>query len=331
MNYTTECLAFKSNFSADNVYDISLDVYIILTLICNCVLIQLLCLIGIMGNILTVIVLICTGFKSSTNIALFALAASDLLYSITESLHRLPYIILYFDNSLANNIYSYISVYIFAWNQYLTQLSTDIVVVIAVERMIAVWFPFKTSQMMSPFRMGCIIFMVIILLIPLYLPYALYTSLLPITINNKTTMYIQLSQFGTENGLFYEIHRKYVLIPLNAVVPTVTIIVCSVLIIYKLMLSSRKVKKLSSNAVSDKREKDIKSIKITLLLCFFVVALVLVPSNTIDMYFRYTPNLPYSGRIITILFFLLNIIYQINASINFIIYVIFNSKFYKTY
>ncbi|XP_059150565.1 probable G-protein coupled receptor B0563.6 [Physella acuta] len=293
--------------SERQVLEISTETFDALANFLNCFLIHVMCLFGIVGNILTIIILLYNGFKVATNVALFVLAVSDLFFSVTQSLIKIPSLIYLFNFELAYNVLSYLLANIYMWNQCAVTISIDIVAVITLERFIAVWLPFKVSRLISPNRMICIIAAVLTITIPQYILESLTMCVTQINIgNNITITYYTNTLFYRNNITFFEMFRKFFKLTVNAGIPTVFIIVCSVMIIFKLTLSSRNLKKMSVSA-SEKRTKDLRSIKTTLSLCFCLVFFVLIPSNGYDLYISYTDNLSIGKRLLSlILFFFTN-------------------------
>lgn len=125
---------FLNYIYEDVIYDLCICLY--------CVFIHLLCVLGLTRNRATIIILVYHGFIS-TNIVLVGRAATILFFSVKESVFKLSYRTSSFESNLNSSVYTYYDVYIYAWNQYSIQFSFDLVSVIAVERMVAVLFPFK--------------------------------------------------------------------------------------------------------------------------------------------------------------------------------------------
>ncbi|XP_059166191.1 FMRFamide receptor-like [Physella acuta] len=311
------------------IYDISPNVFDQLSTFINCFLIHIMCLFGILGNVITIVILVYNGFTVATNIALIALAVSDLFYSVTQSLGRVQSIVYKFNPDLAYCFYSYYMVYIFAWNQCTITTSAYIVTAIAIERMIAVWFPFKVVHLITPIKMGCIVILLGVLTVVIYSPYAIYVQLDQRTLFvNKTVTWYKQNQPYINNVNFFEVYRTFVTIFSNVIIPLIIILVCCFVIILRLTLSNKTIKKMT---LSEKRVRDLKSVKITLLVCLSLVVLVLIPLNALDIYLSYSQTNLISPRIQSVLMYLLQCVSQCSASTNFIIYVLFNPKFFSTY
>lgn len=116
-------------------------------LIINCVLINIISLLGSFGNIVCLYILYLHGLRnSSTNVILFSLAIVDLLILITLPLRKISLMIEPFDKALSITVESHVVAWHFlTLNRVWSLTSNAHVTLIAVERFLAVYFPFKVS------------------------------------------------------------------------------------------------------------------------------------------------------------------------------------------
>ncbi|CAL1526078.1 unnamed protein product, partial [Lymnaea stagnalis] len=140
--------------------------------------------------------------------------------------------------------------------------------------------------------------------------------------------------------LFYQENYNTFIVPyvngfltiLSSPFPFAVILVCTSVIIVKLSLSSQTFSGLSRQTKS-KRTQELKSVKMTLVLCLSISFLMLMPTSIFEFiafFHEDTLNNLTTNELNAILI-CLQIPYQLSASINFIIYVTTSSKFNKTY
>ncbi|XP_059166818.1 FMRFamide receptor-like [Physella acuta] len=292
----------------------------------NIVIIPIVSFFGIVGNVLTIVILKYNGLNESTNIILTGLAVGDLFFSVTQFFPVIPRCM---NSALAESMFNYYAVYIYGWNQYAVCISIHMVTLIALERMIAVCFPFRVSTLLTPYRIKCIVIAIYFSDAILYIPRDFMREIKwTFFSSSNSTIAIQVStDFLKSNG--FTIYNDGIISTIAIFIPTTTIIVCSIMITTKLTLSYRNIKKLSSSDARSKRVKDVRSVKITLIICLFVIICVLAPTNIFNKILN-DRNL-FSGYCVFVLISVVFLIYQINASVNFIIYVAMSPKFVKTF
>ncbi|XP_059171884.1 uncharacterized protein LOC131952956 [Physella acuta] len=127
--------AFTDNFlSRDFLHDYMLD----LDFFINVIFIQIICVLGVTGNIFNIIVLTKHGFHDTTNIILTSLSFSDLLFSITTSMSCVHNAIKIYDPYLAMKVYVFYAKHLAFANTISNVSGLVHVAVIAVERVFAV-------------------------------------------------------------------------------------------------------------------------------------------------------------------------------------------------
>lgn len=297
--------------------------------IMNCILIPIVSIFGILGNITTIIILTYNGLNEATNIILTGLAVSDLFFSTTQFLHQLVEIIGLFYLEAAMALYGYYFVYLYGWNQYAVCISVHMVTFIAIERMIAVCFPFIASTTLNPYKIKLTVIAIYILVGILYIPRSFMFDLSHglFSGTNITVILVTYSDFVLSNG--FVIYNTGIMGPIAVFIPSGIIIICTVMIISKLSLSYKNMKKMASSEARAKRVKDIRSIKITLTICLCGLIFHLFPTNL--FFFIIGDRNLFSLYCSVVISYFIILIYQINASINFVIYVIISPKFANTY
>ncbi|XP_059154661.1 probable G-protein coupled receptor B0563.6 [Physella acuta] len=324
---------FEPRGSHDGIYDVSDDAVEILRVLTYNVIMPVLCVMGISGNCLTIVVLKHHGFKDTTNLLLASLAVSDLLYSLLGVVFCVEHFIYPFSIDLYSIISIYISLYLQLWNNAFLSTSVYCVVIIAMERMVAVVFPFKAALIITPTRITVSLVFVFLVCPPLYcLEYLTHDLLiLPDTVTNYTYYIPAFSQFYLDNEKFVYMYNNVFLNIVFIGFPILLIMTSAILIVAKLKTSMRKVAGMSS-AAHKKRVMDVRAIKITLSLCVCMMVLVLIPTNVTSWYIVYTDYQPFSISSQMVFTFVARVTGpQLNASINFFIYVQTSSKFANTY
>lgn len=90
-------------------------------------------------------------------------------------------------------------------------------------------------------------------------------------------------------------------------------------------------KKMSSPDAQSKRIKDVKNVKITLNICMCVICLVLIPTNIYNIISLTEYNELFNYQAMYVMETFVRLIYQVDASLNFVIYVTLSPKFAKVY
>ncbi|XP_059176814.1 neuromedin-U receptor 2-like [Physella acuta] len=137
----------------------------------DCVFIQFVCLLGILGNVLTLMVLLKDGRTSSTNMLLTSMTLVHLLTVLTTPIRRANCVISLFDPDLAAMFYLYQFCYLSAINRLTAILSTSHVALISVERFMAVYYPFHVTFTFSQRKTLTYILLTYMFWLGLSLPY----------------------------------------------------------------------------------------------------------------------------------------------------------------
>ncbi|XP_059149163.1 FMRFamide receptor-like [Physella acuta] len=287
---------------------------------------------GIIGNILTLIVLFQYGFKESFNVLLTSLAIADLVYSFTVLAISMDHFVT--DQTSRELLEAVISAHLYPLNEVAYNTSAFIIAALSLQRMIVVWFPFKASFIFTPFRTLVIVISINLAMFLLYSPRCFRWILLPVdsSTNKNDSMYVVQHDI-----YFYDNDSDYVLsstiikfLSLMVIAPSI-ISVCSFITIAKIITSSDIVKKMSKTFYR-KRLNETKLEIMNLSICSCIVFLTVIPTtmNPEVFYFRGPRKTP---PLATLLLYndLVPFLMQINASIHFLIYVTYSSKFLKIF
>lgn len=295
----------------------------------QCIVFPVITAVGILGSILSLIVLFQKNLRNSTtSIVLIGLAFSDLCFLVTNFVRKSTCIFKEYDQLLADEINATTFFYMFYLKTSFSRVSTLIVVLISVERLIAVAFPLKVKQIVTKKRMIASVMSIYALvfgsLSALPLQYT-YTYI-------RGKPYISQTKFATENAVPLKAYNEYFLPIVFRYIPVIIVITLNTVIIYLVRQSKR-----FQNTVGkqDQKRKDeqrkitrmLLSVAIIFLICLLPGDLLLLCSSTIDgfEFFGTYHNL------FMVLSDLCLMFEMINSSVNFITYMILNRNFYDTY
>ncbi|CAL1536280.1 unnamed protein product, partial [Lymnaea stagnalis] len=199
-------------------------------------LIPLLSVLGIVGNVFNMVVLCRHGFKKSTNIILVSLSLSDFLFSFLNIAYRLKNLMPYFDQNVGTTVTTFSYILIYPMINIFLCLSLLHVTAIAIERFVAVFFPFYVSRIFTPFRVKWTVLSLYIFTVSLLMVLFFYYSYEWVydARYNVTVARTVYSQVCRENPGFFNIYIGLVLNNLFTTIPLVIILLCSLAIAIKL-------------------------------------------------------------------------------------------------
>lgn len=302
------------------------DIVNILEIFTNCIMINLICIFGIIGNSINIIVLCKHGYRESNNIILVSLSVSDLLFSFILPLTRLKCLVKHFDEGFSITLNTFVTVYLFMPKY--TCLATDIsyVTLIAVERFIAVFFPFQVGKIFDKKTTR-----IIAIAIPVFCLIVLTPTFLALTFTwtfhhglNQTVAVIEYTQF-------YVVHHKfldfYAWVGLNIFFSVSAIFIISVCCLsVGLRLSRAAVKRRALTSRSS--GYDVRVVRMLVTVCIVFLA-VSIPNSVLYSY--YVPNFIFVSAMHELIDNICAILYAVNASANFVVYVTMSKKFASTY
>ncbi|CAL1539596.1 unnamed protein product [Lymnaea stagnalis] len=285
-------------------------------------------LIGIFTNTFNILVLSKQRLQEQSNIVFLALSVADLHFSMTETvLNRMAQISSRADFN--HDGHHYVAGVI---GVSLTTMVTItwLVSVISVERMVAVCFPFHVSSIFTPNRMKLVILLVYafigVMLIPkmgsFYIDCVFEEQL-----NTTVLAYFERPWFVDNNWWLFFYYLNF-LPPVSSTVPMVTILVGTFPIIIRLKKTQRVLGIVSTSGKN--RVKEMRSVKISLVICLCMAFSILVPNACLDAYYVLGGE-SFHFIILLLIRDFTQLAVQINASMNFFVYVAMSSKFSKTY
>ncbi|CAF3995549.1 unnamed protein product [Rotaria sordida] len=314
-----------SNNSSSTDHDSGLDYILLFRLIVWGYFGMVLSLFGIIGNIITILVLISPSMRTtSTNIYLTALSCSNILFLLifipSYSMRYLLGYRLYISNQPP-----------FAFEILLTRLPTSpvyntillsiiyLTIAVSMDRLILIKFPLKAKQILTQRATLITILLIYIFSIVYCIPYWLEQRYIP------ELKQCRLTDIGKK---IHKYTRIYIYIPVVYLIPFVTLTCINVTIIQNLIATKRRKKHLCGK-INKKKQADNH---ITLMLVTVIIVFVLcqLPLLILNAWYAIDPH----GSYDSILFHSLNsigiLLIVCNTSTNFLLYCFFGQKFRQT-
>ncbi|KAK6997905.1 neuromedin-U receptor 2 [Biomphalaria glabrata] len=291
----------------------------------NYIVTPILCILGVVGNYMNIIVLRRCGYKDTNVLLLVSLSLADLLLSLINGVLHIHFIIESFDFVAASLIGSYAQQYLLSTFTSSLCIVQCHLVSIATERFIAVYFPFHVARIFSRSRVLIIIFCMYIFSIIFYIPHGLIYDVATTNIpGTNRTMYIRVvSQYFLAN---YDAMYKYSVLGtgnLTTGILPAFIVIESALVGMKLII--RKSQPLSKMKKGD--ANDLKGMRLLMAVC---VVSVLVSISGLTIVHFHNDRRPVYSSVLALKIDISNSISQFFSSTNFVIYVTMSNKFYRT-
>ncbi|KAH3877072.1 probable G-protein coupled receptor B0563.6 [Dreissena polymorpha] len=295
----------------------------------QCYVLPILTVIGILGNICSLIVLFQKKLRTSTTtMILIGLAFSDTCFLATNMVRKSSCIISHYDKLLSEIVSNTTFYYMHYLKTAFSRVSTFLVVLISLERVIAVGLPLKAKTLITKRR---ILAGVIACYVIAFGGLAAYPPQYTYTFVGKRP-FIAYTDFAKNNVESLKIYNDYFLPIGFRHIPVVIVFLLNTVIIVLVHRSNRFQK--TASVQDSKRKDDQKKITRMLLTVDIVYLICLLPGDiflrcSIEIpefqYFRSQHNLFLAISDITLLF------EMINSCINFVIYMVLNRNFYDTY
>lgn len=304
--------------SPDRVKNPHEAVYLQLQFITGLILYPILCLLGLTGNLLSVAVLSHKKMRSSTNTYLIALAISDSIKLLNDSLYFFTILFMHFHPTTGNKMYGYL----YPYAHYIFNMSTCttawITVSVAAERYIFVCHAIKAKRICNIERSRVLCIVVYITMSIITIPFGMRYKTIYNTHNISNHTYLDVTVTTLwRNEQFVNIYQWSQTF-LRSIIPLFVLCFFNYFIIQALR-HTRAARKMSSKY------------KITLMLVSVIIVFLvcITPDAIMSTFFGYgyydASYLARAAREITDLLLL------INSSVNFILYCTFNQLFRKRF
>ncbi|XP_059140702.1 probable G-protein coupled receptor 21 [Physella acuta] len=306
------------------------DVVIYCEIVFSFLLTPLLCLLGVVGNVLNVIILRHHGLRDKVNILLLSISVCDLFFSLSQLVIQVNRFIRFATPAMALTLTSFVNLYVLPVNQTCFSISICHVTTIAIERLVAVCFPFHVSRIFTQFRLKiCVVFLFvypIVMTTPTFLNYEIRWVRNPTY--NITVATLSESSLNLNTYESFNIFNLYVVGNLLSTVPPTMILGSSIVIALTIAVKRKEFSgSIGAANLATKSLKEKKMFKMLLTICLLSLV-VCFPTSVLDMYNSYGMT---SSALVRTYQILRSLLSQINASANFIIYVTMSTKFAKTY
>ena len=276
---------------------------------------------GLVGNLLTIVILSQPAMHSSTNVYLTALAAWDSVVLVGTALliglPGIPNLTLYM-----NYIYPYVVCYIYPLALVAQTATIWLTVSFTVERFIAVSHPLKAASMCTIHRakvvIGCVSIGALIYNLPRWFEYRTVFRSDPIT--NQTVVGIEETAFG-KNAVYLQVYFSWLYVPIMCCVPLLVLSILNTFLVLAVRKSRRQRKDMN---VKQSRENNVTIMLAAVVIVFIVCQ---VPALVYNLAFAIDKGHVHSSFGYMVLSHLRNFLVNLNSSVNFILYCAMGQKF----
>ena len=297
----------------------------------ECVTIPILVTFGVTGNILSLIVLSQRRLRrSSTNVLLIGLAMSDLLYLLSTVVRKSTCIISRFDPILSYKYFVLSFSGAYYVNTCFSRVSSLLVAVISIERLLAVTLPMKVRLLC---RRTTVVITVIAVLVFTFASLVLLPLQYAVKYVNKTP-YLRYNDFYLENKEFVEIYNRYLTVAVLRWLPKVIVVVCNGIIIAFLWRRTIPVEAAENVISMANVSRTQRKITLMLVTVAVVFVLTLLPGDAFWLASMLVDGFRLYGKYNNLFDVLSDVTLTfeiINSSINFVIYMVLNSTFSEVY
>lgn len=301
----------------------------------ECILFPIITLFGSSGNIMSLVILLQRKLRNSTGLILIGLAIADLCYLITNMIRKSSCIISRIDEFAEDKFTATIFSPIFYVITSFSRVSSWLVVLISIERLIAVAFPMKIKLWVSTKRMIVSVTLIYILVFFLVSPLAAqYTLGTFFNSRTNTTIYrITNSKFYNENKDILALHNEFLATLLLRHFPVILVMLFNLMII--IILQRRNMWRKKTD-VKKAKSDDKTQARITrmLLIIAGICLLCTAPGSIFLLVYRLVDGFELFGKyhnIFLVCSGISTLLTMINSSVNFIIYMVFNKQFADVY
>lgn len=289
----------------------------------NGIVLNLVGIVGILGNIVSMIILSRPHMRSSINYLLIGLARSDTILIVTSMLlfglrsvyPYTGYMVFYY-----YYIYPHIAIIIFPLATAAQTATAYLTLLVSLERYVAVCHPLRARALCTYGRskyyvLFCAIFAILYNLVKL-----LEVDIVMEDIPTLGPVYCVVSSNLRKNDLFktYYVHWGYLVV--NYLIPFAGLLVFNVLIYLQVRKANRERQRLSR---SERREIGLATMLMCVVVMFCLSNVLALILNMQEAFFTKKLN----QNFITIS----DLLITLNSSVNFIIYVIFGEKFQRIF
>ncbi|XP_076455554.1 uncharacterized protein LOC143290142 [Babylonia areolata] len=316
---------------------ISLSTTVLITDVLSCGVQPVISLLGVVGNSLCVIVILCQGLQQTTNIILMGLAVTDLLYVLLSLRSLVECFARRFHSGLAVDISMVSQTSLVMLDTELAMLSRLYTCFIAVERVIVVRCPLKASSLLTRCRTLLVSagLWILAFVSCIHCFFLLQVGQVFNHAQNDTTKVVTLTAFHKRNRAVLLLATNLVRPLFSQYVPVVLVLTCTFVILRTLKQSQTQRKEMAvmESSTNDQQQQQITKALLSVCVVFLVTN---VPGVIVTLFrllygedgfggtgrYRNCHRVAVSVMLLFMLF---------NSSVNFMLYVIFNQKFAATF
>ncbi|XP_071103181.1 mu-type opioid receptor-like [Haliotis cracherodii] len=279
------------------------------------------------------VVLCVQGSKERVNVILFGMAVSDTLFLVTALMRKLNCLVSKVDAFAADDLSTIMKSHVLVLNILFGRITTLLIMLIAIERFIAVYLPLKAHYLLTPRRM---IVAVTILYISATIAMApalnLYETVWVYNSQqNRTMPFLKPTKFNLDNLDFFSFYLDQFLNFVFRYIPLFLVCLFTALVVSKLKRSASWRRRISSTV--DKVKDDDRTT--SMLLLVNAIYLICVIPGTITITVRFIiPEFDFRGRYantFNLIGGFILLIESCNSSVNFIVYMAMSRRFSATY
>lgn len=289
---------------------------------------------GVVGNVLSIIVLTHQSMKSSTNCYLTALSVADTLYIIFSATLSFKHY-----NHVGETVaYTYWSPVATVLADMSSNVSVWLTVTLTIERYIVIRHPMNGRNVCSIHRAESIIALISVIVIALTVPEFFEREVVDsMDKSNRTTLIVRYTDFS--RNVHYAIGYYWFWVLSFTIVPLVVLCMLNTFLIYSIVQSTSVRRHLVATSKRYIRhDRHLGEQKITIMLVAVVVVFIIcqTPGAILLLYTIYLGDDVIAGdyrlrRDVLIAGNVVNLLIQVNAAVNFILYCILSAGFRRTW
>lgn len=304
----------------------------IVKIVCGMALLLPVSILGIIGNVVSLVVLCCHKVKTASNYCLTALAFSDLLFLINAVLFSAINIYVQVSpregTNLRNSLFPYVGIYSSLVTARITSLLTTL---LSIERFVAVRFPMKAKFICNKKSTFIAIVTIYLVTIILFLPFPFkYKIIHKIERNVSITSVVRNLKLSDQFCKIYGITMNFIF----RFIPILLIFCLNIIIMFNIWSTRKKRKSLSTRNISESQSKEQRKITIMLLVVSFTFLICILPGAINSLFqttFKGYSRLGKSRNFQQSFSYVTFLLEAINSALNFLIYMALSARFYEIY
>lgn len=279
-------------------------------------------LFGILGNILSMVILSRPQMKSSISAVLFGLAACDTLLLVTSVLlFSLPTVYPYTGHLFGYYYvwYPKLTLFIFPMAMAAQTASTYLTITVSFERFLVVYFPLQSRRWLNYERARIYVILILLFSFIYNIPRFFEPMVLEDQHPTYGTIYCIAGTALRNHDVYINFYVHWMYLIFICFIPFATLSFFNIMIYRQIRKANKERLRISR---SEKREISLAMMLICVVIVFLVCNILALVLNMLEAFYNIT--LDNVNQIS-------NLLVTINSSVNFIIYVIFGEKFKRIF